>query len=421
MCLLHMLTERCGRESIIAAHFNHQLRGDAADRDEAFVRAYCADHGIPFASGRGDVRALARKEGLSMEEAARKLRYGFLRKEAEARGCIRIYTAHHADDNAETILLNLVRGTGIAGLAGMPPFQNGIYRPLLDMTRAELEAYAAAHDIPYVEDETNGDPDAAARNLLRLQVMPLLRQLNPRAVEHMNNTARQMRVIDASLEEEAKQRTAHLEVRQGRVTISCRELREAPPSLRPRVLLRLFERLGVGRKDIGTVHLNGILELVENDAGQERRLDLPHGVTVKTSSGSLVLETRPQPLMELKLMQNQPLRWGMYTLTLLDHREGGGIALREPTTSEEKGVTVGPCMPGERLTLPGAKGARSIKRLCLDHHISLAERDCLPAIYLDSRLAAVWRLGVNVEFLPTGEKCRFIQIKKDTEENTYEK
>ena len=206
MCLLDLLDRWCRERDgrVVAAHFNHRLRGAEADRDETFVRDWCAAHDIAFVSSSGDVRGLMEREGLSLEEAARKLRYDFLRQEAEKLGQhIKIYTAHHADDNAETILFNLIRGTGVAGLTGMAYQQNGICRPLLDVTREELAAYAAARHIPHVEDTTNADPGAAARNFLRLEVMPRLRQINPRAVEHINDAGRRLRVADQSLEEEA--------------------------------------------------------------------------------------------------------------------------------------------------------------------------------------------------------------------------
>lgn len=422
MCLLHFMNTwgQMGKFPVMAAHFNHRLR-PTADRDEAFVRRYCETEKIPFVSGSGDVRALADREGLSLEEAARKLRYAFLRETAEREGCAVILTAHHADDNAETMLLNLVRGTGVKGLTGIPADRDGVLRPFLEITRTDLETYAAAHDIPHVEDETNADPDAAARNLLRLKVMPLLKQLNPHAVEHLNETARQLCVIDRSLDMEAEQRTAHAEARKGRVTLSRQALHEAPPSVRPRMLLRLFDLLGVGRKDIGAVHLNAILDLTDYDAGKERRLALPHGVTARFFRGWLVLETRPQPLTEVQLLPGQPLGWGDYTLTLLDHRVGEGLAIRRRRETENGTVTAAPCVPGERLTLPSTNGgSRSVKRLCVDRGVSLTERDHLPAIYADGRLAAVWRLGVDTEFLPEGEPCRFIQItKRNAEEKDH--
>lgn len=228
MCLLDLLDRWCRKRDgrVVAAHFNHRLRGAEADRDETFVRDWCAAHDIAFVSSSGDVRGLMEREGLSLEEAARRLRYDFLRQEAEKLGqYIKIYTAHHADDNAETILFNLIRGTGVAGLTGMAYQQNGICRPLLDVTREELAAYAAARHIPHVEDTTNADPGAAARNFLRLEVMPRLRQINPRAVEHINDAGRRLRVADQSLEEEAARRTAHVEVQEGRVTLSRRHWR----------------------------------------------------------------------------------------------------------------------------------------------------------------------------------------------------
>lgn len=418
MCLLDLLVYWGEKQDcrITAAHFNHQLRGAAADRDEEFVREYCAARNIPAVYGREDVAALARKEGLSLEEAARKARYAFLRREAERLGGAHICTAHHAEDNAETILLNLLRGSGLKGLTGMERVRDGIFRPLLDVSRRELEEYAAAWNVPHLEDETNADPSAASRNFLRLRVMPLLKELNPRAVEHIGRTAGQLRAVDRSLEQEAQERLAHVAVQEGRAALPADLLFSAPEAVRPRMLLLLLDRLGAGRKDIGSVHLNAVLSMAQKkDQGNETRISLPHGVTARCCRRWLILETRPQPLTEIQLIPGQPVRWGDYTLTLLDRPDGRGIALRDRTSYENWGVRIGPCVPGDRLTLPGAKGARSVKRLCLDRRVSLAERDRLPAVYLDGRLAAVWRLGTDTAFAPEGPEApvRFIKIEEN--------
>ena len=422
MCLLRMLEAWCEERGgqVVAAHFNHRLR-TRADRDEEFVRETCESWGIPLTVGRGDVGEHARREGLSTEEAARNLRYAFLRRAAAEAGCKRVYTAHHADDNAETILLNLIRGTGLAGLTGMDWERDGLCRPLLGVTREELEAYAAEWKIPHMEDETNADPEAAARNLLRLQVMPLLKELNPRAVEHICGAARRLRGVDRSLEADAAARTAHVEVQEGRVTLSMEALAAAPAAVRPRMLLWLFDLLGVGRKDVGAAHLEALMDLVRRTAwGKEGRLSLPHGVTARYCRRWLILETRPQLLTEVQLVPGRALHWGDYALTLLDRPEGEGISFfwrgrQSPV------VTAAPCPPGERLTLPGARGSRSVKRLCLDRRISLAERDRLPAIYVEGELAAVWRLGVDAAFAPEGgAPCRFIKIEKQIEEDEHD-
>ena len=419
MCLLFMLDSWCKDRGgqVIAAHFNHQLRGAEADRDEAFVREACARRRVPLTAGRGDVRSFAEREGLSLEEAARTLRYAFLHRAAETEGCERIYTAHHADDNAETVLLNLVRGTGLRGLTGMDWRRGPLFRPLLEVSREELAEYAARWDIPHVEDETNANPDAASRNFLRLRVMPLLKELNPRAAEHICQTAGQLRTVDSSLEEDAAARTDHAERQKGRVILSVDALDHAPDAVRPRMLLRLFDLLGAGRKDIGVVHLNAILDLTRRAArGKEGRLSLPHGVTARCCRRQLILELRPQAPAEVRLTPGEPLRWGDYTLTLLERPDGEGISLDRPERPGESPViTAAPCPAGERLTLSGSRGARSVKRLCLDRHISPEERDRLPAIYANGKLAAVWRLGVDVEFLPEGNAVRFIKIERNRE------
>lgn len=180
MCLLHFLwtnREKFGIE-VRAAHFDHQLRGLESARDRTFVKDYCRGAGIELETGFGKVRQYAEENGFGIEEAARKLRYEFLESAAGKLGCGRIATAHNADDNAETVLLNLARGAGASGLAGIPPVRGHIIRPLLWTTRDEILAYLEENGVGHVEDSTNGD-DGCARNLIRHRVMPVLREINP--------------------------------------------------------------------------------------------------------------------------------------------------------------------------------------------------------------------------------------------------
>lgn len=415
MCLLHLLCRGGQGLAVTAAHFNHGLRGECADRDEAFVQAYCAQWGIPCVCGRGDVRALAAREHLSVEEAARTLRYGFLERTAREQGCERILTAHHADDNAETMLLNLIRGTGVRGLSGIPAARGKLLRPLRNVSRAELEQYAQTHDIPHQEDETNALDDAA-RNVLRHQVLPVLKRLNPRAVEHMAAAADLLRAVDEDITAAAEHCLSEAEQSEGRITLPLSALAAVPESVGSRVLLELFERLGAGCRDVGAVHLAALRRLT--DTGQEgNSIHLPGGVTARREDSKLILERRPLPL-RTELTRGVPLRWGQWTLTLLDHAEGPGLALGAGPPEER--LYVAPCEGVGSLRLPGARGARTVKRLCLDRHISLEERTALPAFYWEDRLAAVWPLGVDIVFLPEGTPCRFVQIIKQTEENNHD-
>lgn len=414
VCLLHLLSRR-EDITLTAAHFNHQLRGADSDADEAFVRALCARWGVPLTVGRGDVEGFAKREGLSMEEAARILRYGFLQTAAQAEGCGLIATAHTADDNAETMLLNLLRGTGLSGLTGIPPRRENIIRPLLSFTRQDILAYLDEHGLSHREDLSNSD-ETYARNKLRRRVMPLLRELNPRAAEHMLQTARQLRALDSAQEEEARERISSAQAENGQVSLPAQSLEAAPAPLRGRMLLLLLDKLGVGRKDFGAAHLNAILTLKPGG-----RLHLPHGVAALRQKGSLILTLRPPLPEEAPLIPGKALRWGGYTITLLppgQAGEGSPLALSVP---EGTALTVGSCPMTRRLTLPGAKGARTVKRLCADLHVHPALRDGLPAIYAGGALAAVWQLGVDMGFQPAGETCRFIQIiKTDRGERQHE-
>lgn len=163
---------------IACAHFDHRLRGAESDRDRRFVEGFCAEKGLSCYVGGADVAAYAAELKLGIEEAARKLRYEFLEKTAEEIGASRIATAHTADDNAETLLLNLSRGSGLKGLCGIPPVRGLIVRPLLETGTDEILAYLKKYGIPHVEDSTNAGDDYA-RNRLRHRVLPRLREQNP--------------------------------------------------------------------------------------------------------------------------------------------------------------------------------------------------------------------------------------------------
>ena len=407
MCLLHFLHTRGPGFTVLAAHFNHRLRGAAADRDEAFVRDWCAGAGIPCFCGSGDVRELAEREGLSVEEAARTLRYAFLEETAEREGCAAILTAHHADDNAETMLLNLLRGTGIRGLAGIPEARGNIVRPFLRISRAELTEYAAAHGIPHVEDETN-QLDDAARNVLRHRVLPVLRELNPRAAENMARTAEL-----ALRDEEALTRAAEELLEQGGTEpgrcawLPVRSCDGRSAAVLARAIRIMLERTGGHRKDLAAAHAEAVLGLLRNQPGKE--IALPYGLTARREAGILRICRTDVPGTAV-LLPGVPAEWNGWMLTLLDHPAEEGLALRPG----DETVTVGPCPPGERLTLPETHGGgRTVKRLCLDRGMTLTERETLPAIYLNGKLAAVWRLGADDAFRYRGSgPVRFIRVTK---------
>lgn len=186
ICLLDWLLRTAPDEgfTLCAAHFDHRLRGEESDRDRRFVEDFCRERNVPCYTGSGDVRAFAAEQGLGLEEAARQLRYAFLEKTAIKLGADRIATAHTAEDNAETLLHNLARGTGLRGLCGIPPVRGKIVRPLLRTGTEEVIAYLNEHDLSFVEDSTNAS-DLYTRNRIRHQVMPELRALNEGFIQNL--------------------------------------------------------------------------------------------------------------------------------------------------------------------------------------------------------------------------------------------
>jgi tRNA(Ile)-lysidine synthase len=206
--LLWLLTEerkRMGFE-LSVAHYNHGLRGPAADEDEAFVRSLAEDLGLPVSVGSGAVREEARRTGRGIEDAARTLRYAFLEEVRVATNSNRIATGHNADDNAETILLNLLRGSGVRGLSGIPVCRDDgkVIRPLLFATREDIVAFASAEGVRWREDASNAS-DAYKRNILRHDLLPIVREkINPGVARTMMRTAEVFRELDNYLTEIAR-------------------------------------------------------------------------------------------------------------------------------------------------------------------------------------------------------------------------
>lgn len=200
--LLHML-HSMRNFPVACAHYNHGLRGAESDRDENFVRDLCARLNIPCRVERGDVAVWAKTRKQGIEAAARELRYAFLNRAATELDCRYIATAHTADDNAETVILNLVRGSGARGLSGIPEIRGNLIRPLLTVTRAEVEDYLCANDLSHVEDSSN-QSEAFRRNRIRKRIIPILQTLNPRAVETICATAALLREDETCLNDMAE-------------------------------------------------------------------------------------------------------------------------------------------------------------------------------------------------------------------------
>lgn len=402
MCLLHILCALGGKLgfSVAAAHFNHCLRGASSDGDEAFVRDWCQRQNIPFYTARGDVAAHARANGQSIEEAARALRYGFLEETADRIGASRIAVAHNADDNAETVLLNLSRGTSV-GLAAIAPVRGRIIRPLLETPREQIEKYLAENGVAHVEDETNAQ-EIAARNRVRLHAMPALRSVNGRAVENIVRAAQIAQREGEFLDELAAVRMDVQKTPDGAFCVLRSALRDAPEVLRPRMVRLLFAQLGAGMRDFSAVHIGDVvcLALSNRASGQ---LSLPGAAEAVITRAHLVLRRRTVSDAAAALESGKTVRWNGYCVTCkyvfpLFEKKKDAIYISCDTIDAVPSLA--PWRHDARMELADARGARSLKRLFAENGVAPAQRERTPNIYLGDTLAAVYGIGVAKAFLP---------------------
>jgi tRNA(Ile)-lysidine synthase len=252
-------------------HFNHQLRPTAA-RDEEFCRALAGQLGLPFVAGRADVSAHAAVNRLSIEDAARRLRYDFLERAARDAGATQVAVGHTLDDQAETVLLKLMRGAGPAGLGGVYPRKGIVIRPLLEASRDDLRAWLASLGQPWVEDETNADL-SNPRNRVRHRVLPELDAAYGGSTRGAMARAAELAREDGQwLDETAEARFQAL-VTDGQdcLNVDAAALLAEPPALQRRVILRAMRTRGGGR-EVGLEHVELALAVLR---GHSRAADVP--------------------------------------------------------------------------------------------------------------------------------------------------
>ena len=403
MCLLHLLHSMAeeGGFRVAAAHYHHGMRGAAADADAAFVSDWCRERDIPCVVERGDVYAEAQRLGLGVEETGRQLRYEFLRRTAAELGCGRIATAHNADDNLETLLLHLVRGAGLHGLAGIPPRRGEIVRPLLTTPRAEIEAYLRANGIPHVEDCTNTD-ERYTRNRIRRQVVPVLRQLNPRLTERCAETMGYLRADNDYLNAQAAAVCRHARWAEDDLVIEARYLADLPAAIAPRAARRLLEMLGDGNTDCSAAHLKAVVELARGD-DPSAVVFLPGGKLAQRVYGELLLTTRGEPLPPFRptplvldgetAPEGTPWRVSCRAVICPEAGAGRPGAFYLARDALEGQPVLRPRKTGDEIALPRRGGTKTIKKLMIDAKVPRRERERIPVLADGRGVAAVAGFG----------------------------
>lgn len=357
-----------------AAHFNHHLRGAESDRDEAFVTDFCGRYCIPLHLGSG--RIVSGKKGL--EAAARDARYAFLRSLPG-----KVATAHTADDNAETVLMRLIRGTGLKGLGAIAPVSGNVIRPMLTVTRDDVEAFLEEYALPHVEDSSNAEDDFL-RNRIRHGILPLMRAENPRIGENLSAMALLLRQDEACLQAMIPEEQMP----------DVSRLKAMEPTLRRRTLERFLKAQGVREPE--QIHILQAEQLLYHWS-PSASMQFPGGVTIGRQYDRLVrLECAPE-LPETRLSVPGETCIG-----------GKRFVSEYATDLEERPDSVLVCpvgvlivrsrRSGDTMRLPG--GTRSLKKMYIDRKIPASQRAAVPVLADDRGVLAVFGIGTDIRFHP---------------------
>ena len=416
VCLLYLLVQL--REEweldLRAVHVHHGLRQQEADRDEEFTKQICKTYEVNCICRRVDVKDFAEKEGMSVEEAGRILRYQCLEEEAkkwekESNAPVRIAVGHHGDDNVETILFHLFRGSGLKGLGGIRPLRGRIIRPLLTVTRKEILIFLRDNKISYCEDSTNRSSEYT-RNKLRHRIMPLIEaEINERAPEHILQAAERMHQADEFLEKQARQWLNEYGEKEEeknklrRTGADAKQLFREAAIIQTYVIRQMIEQLSGSRKDLTSIHVEDVRQLLEKQAGKQ--VDLPYGLTARRTYDYLWIEKSGNPpsvrLPQLKftqffyekgmeIPQNQYTKWFDYD------RIKGVLSVRTRQT-------------GDYFLLPGG-GQKTIKAYMIDEKIPSDIRNQIPLLADGSHI--LWIIGKRISdgCKVTPETKRILQV-----------
>lgn len=370
---LYLLRDELGI-TLEAAHFNHHLRGAESDRDEAFVTDFCGRYCIPLHLGSG--RIVSGKKGL--EAAARDARYAFLRSLPG-----KVATAHTADDNAETVLMRLIRGTGLKGLGAIAPVSGNVIRPMLTVTRDDVEAFLEEYALPHVEDSSNAEDDFL-RNRIRHGILPLMRAENPRIGENLSAMALLLRQDEACLQAMIPEEQMP----------DVSRLKAMEPALRRRTLERFLKAQGVREPE--QIHILQAEQLLYHWS-PSAAMQFPGGVTIGRQYDRLVrLEFAPE-LPETRLSVPGETCIG-----------GKRFVSEYATDLEERPDSVLVCpvgalivrsrRSGDTMRLPG--GTRSLKKMYIDRKIPASQRAAVPVLTDDRGVLAVFGIGTDIRFRP---------------------
>lgn len=398
VCLLFVLITLKDKLNldITAAHFNHKIRGEEAERDEVFCRELCENVGVKLFVGSANVPELAQKSGISLELAARELRYKFF---SEIKTDV-VATAHTASDNLETVLFNLTRGTALSGLCGIPPVRDRYIRPLIDVTRSEVENFCEEHGLKYINDSTNLENDYT-RNYIRHNIVPLLKDINPSVENAVSRTVFSL-IEDTEFFDSVYKNHYNVDKKSGNLNI-CEFTTLAPAIAKRIIKLYYFNQYGVypdGK------HITGIYDICINGG----KCSIPLNNTAVSDKRSLMFIenglSANVPRFDVSIIESDN---DLFKNTLNVHN----LLLKNTFDCDKiKGkLVVRTRLAGDSVKLANKNGTKTLKKLYTEYKIPLEERELLPVISDDVGIVWICNIGVADRCAVNTQSKRICKIK----------
>lgn len=416
MCMLSVLQNLSSlyHLQICAVHVNHGLRGTEADQDEKFVKEYCKQKGIPCRTFQGKVKELAERQKISLEEAGRNFRYACFERVLLELGWEngKIATAHNQNDVAETFLFHICRGTGLAGLASIPPQRGRIIRPLLCLERKEIENYLKEERTPYCQDQTN-QSDQYTRNRIRNILLPYMEtEIHAQTVPHIYDLTNEIRETNQYLEEQSRKVYAQALLPDGSLSLDVLETCDAV--IRKRVIRHRILEVSGNLKDISRAHVEAVDALREKEVG--RQVDLPGEICVIRQYQSLAFfkkRTSAQEAEDLEIElplprtpQNSTAIWIPELEQTAEMRiiiPADRLVLTEKRYTKwldydkiKHSLKVRTRRKGDYFVLDGAGNRKLIRRFMIDEKIPKEERDRIFLVADGDHI--VWIIGGRISY-----------------------
>lgn len=410
VCLLHMLcsVRDIYNLEIVAAHINHMLRGKEADEDENYARKISNSLGVEFFCKREDINRYGKEKGLSSETAGREVRYNFFNEVKRNCSFSKIATAHNANDQAETVLMRIMRGTGLEGLGGIPVKRDGIYiRPILFMNRKEVEEYCDEMNLQPRIDESNLER-VYSRNKVRLDILPYMKEnFNPDVIETINRMAIILQEDNNFIQREVEKAfKIYCEKIDDSIKIG-KELFNNDKVIISRVIRKAISDVSGSKYDVEMKHTQEVIILSE--LGTNKKVDLPNKIIAQNIYGDIYIKRRE----EVKINSNKELFIDKENI-LGEKIEFGKYIIRFEKLSNEKNIkftnnNLIKCFNfdkingniiiryrknGDKIVPLGMSGNKKIKDIFIDMKIPQEERNNIPILQFDNDIA--WVVGVRV-------------------------